>query len=61
MGTASAQQAKLLRNISAQEGGLQRAEQRVLNLRIQGFGPKVISGKTGFPQWFVDRVLNVPE
>ncbi len=61
MGVATAQQAKLLKRISQQEGGLQKAETRILNLREQGLGPKAIQRKTTFPQWFIDRVLNVPE
>ncbi len=59
MTVASPQQAKLLKNISSQEGGLQAAETRILNLRVSGLGPKAIQRKTKYPQWFIDRVLNV--
>jgi len=56
---ASAQQAKQLKSIAQQDGGLQAAEVRILSLRSDGIGVKAIQRKTTYPQWFIDRVLLV--
>lgn len=59
MAVASTLQAKQLRRISEQDGGITYAETRVLAFREKGTGPKAIARKTGYPEWFINRVLNV--
>ena len=59
MAVATSIEAKELRRLSERVGGLIGAEQRILRMRENGLSVKVIRRKTEYPQWFIDRVLNV--